>query len=441
MTASPSETRRRQAFSMITEVRSAAVWIAVLMLGLSGFSAMFPMDEAAMGSGFVVARGGNTPVQTTNGGSVKSVHVQEGQFVRRGQLLVLLDEKLLALTEARAGEPVVRLLALRQRLRAQVRGQVSFAAPTEYDSLVSERLVEAAAQAMAEQGEELARLYAGLENDLAEIRSNRTRLQRQLDSTIEQQAHSQAQLRLLTEEWEGLQRLEQQGYAASNRVRAAERAVASQAAMDTQLRAASDDLHGQIVEADLRQRSARSDFVRSASERLVDVELRLGGEMPQLGTATVELEQGRIQAPHDGWVLGLSAVGEGQVLAPGDSVLAIVPAHAERVVTAIFDARRGAQLQVGKLADIRVAPTGAGFRQVIHGRVDAVGADAQASETTPPTINATIILPRQPHDAGVASDLRPGTPVEVAVVTRRRTLLEYLFEPLFGVTWRAFREP
>jgi HlyD family type I secretion membrane fusion protein len=441
MKNSPAQNVKGRAYALGSEVRSVGFCVAVLVLGLVGFSVLFPMDEAAMGQGLVVAQGGNTPIQTAYGGNVQSVHVKEGEFVRRGQLLVLLDPKVPALAQARLGEPVVRLLALRQRLKAQVQGEAVLARPPEYDALASGPLLEAADRALSDQVAELGRLSAGLANELAEIRSGRIRLQRQLASANEQLGHSQAQLRLLRQELEGLQQLQKEGYVANNRVRAAESAVEAQMAVGAQLRASIDDLTGLMVEADLRHQRVQSDFIRSASERLVEVELQLGGQLSQLGLATVELQEARIQAPQDGWVLGLSVVGAGQALAAGDRVLSLVPAEAERVVTAAFDARRGAQIHADMPADIRVAPAGAGFTHIIHGRVFAVGADAQVSETIAPTISATITIPQESQNAGRTSALRPGTPVQVAVITRRRTLLEYIFEPVFGATWSAFREP
>jgi hypothetical protein len=37
-------------------------------------------------------------------------------------------------------------------------------------------------------------------------------------------------------------------------------------------------------------------------------------------------------------------------------------------------------------------------------------------------------------------DLVPGMPVEVLVVTERRTMLDYLAKPFHDALWRSFRE-
>lgn len=59
-------------------------------------------------------------------------------------------------------------------------------------------------------------------------------------------------------------------------------------------------------------------------------------------------------------------------------------------------------------------------------------------------ILATIVLPDTAWKEAAASRhfgmLRAGTPVEVLAIVRRRSLVEYLLEPLTAGAWRAFRE-
>ena len=56
--------------------------------------------------------------------------------------------------------------------------------------------------------------------------------------------------------------------------------------------------------------------------------------------------------------------------------------------------------------------------------------------TVPPEELAKIIEVR-----GEDSGMRPGLPVEIVVPLRKRTALQYLFEPLTQRLWRSFREP
>jgi multidrug efflux pump subunit AcrA (membrane-fusion protein) len=44
------------------------------------------------------------------------------------------------------------------------------------------------------------------------------------------------------------------------------------------------------------------------------------------------------------------------------------------------------------------------------------------------------------HKLAPSVDLIPGMPVEVLVVTERRTMLEYLAKPFREALWRSFRE-
>ena len=44
------------------------------------------------------------------------------------------------------------------------------------------------------------------------------------------------------------------------------------------------------------------------------------------------------------------------------------------------------------------------------------------------------------HALAPSVDLIPGMPVEVLVVTERRTMIEYLDKPFHEALWRSFRE-
>jgi HlyD family secretion protein/epimerase transport system membrane fusion protein len=48
--------------------------------------------------------------------------------------------------------------------------------------------------------------------------------------------------------------------------------------------------------------------------------------------------------------------------------------------------------------------------------------------------------PQTLHTLAPSVDLIPGMPVEVLIVTERRTMMEYLVKPFREALWRSFRE-
>ncbi len=82
---------------------------------------------------------------------------------------------------------------------------------------------------------------------------------------------------------------------------------------------------------------------------------------------------------------------------------------------------------------------------IIHGRVTRISADRLTSENasgTHPYYRVEIVVPAEEmiRLGPSGDDIRPGMPVEVVVVTGKRTALQYLFEPLTRSLFRSGSE-
>ena len=72
----------------------------------------------------------------------------------------------------------------------------------------------------------------------------------------------------------------------------------------------------------------------------------------------------------------------------------------------------------------------------------SVSADAFTDEVTGELYyKAKVVLnPGQIKDLGVGDDLAPGMPVQVMIITDKRTFSSYLFSPIHDSFKRSFRE-
>ena len=83
---------------------------------------------------------------------------------------------------------------------------------------------------------------------------------------------------------------------------------------------------------------------------------------------------------------------------------------------------------------------------ILEGRITGVSADSFVDEKSGASFfTVDVVVP--PAEAakiarvrGADAGLRPGLPVEVVVPLRKRTALQYFFEPLQQSVWRSFRE-
>ena len=71
------------------------VGLLIVLFGVVGtllWSALTPLDSAVVALGKVKVHSERKQIQHFEGGMVKSIHIQEGQRVTQGQLLLTLDE-------------------------------------------------------------------------------------------------------------------------------------------------------------------------------------------------------------------------------------------------------------------------------------------------------------------------------------------------------------
>ena len=137
---------------------------------------------------------------------------------------------------------------------------------------------------------------------------------------------------------------------------------------------------------------------------------------------------------------------EGGVVQPGQTLMEIVPKNAELVIRARVSPDDADDLMVGQKTEIRIPAFHERNLPMLNGVITEISADSFLDEKTgtrfftadvavPPSETAKIARVR-----GAEQGLRPGLPVEVVVPLRKRTALQYFFEPLQQSIWRSFRE-
>jgi membrane fusion protein (multidrug efflux system) len=139
-----------------------------------------------------------------------------------------------------------------------------------------------------------------------------------------------------------------------------------------------------------------------------------------LAAAELQLSYTTITAPMDGMVTRKS-VEAGQILAPGQSLMTIIPLH-DVWVTANFKETQLANVRAGQRAEIKVDMYG----KTIPGRVDSIAGATGSRLSLLPAENATgnfvKVVQRIPVkilvDPGKEMILRPGMNADVTIFTR-----------------------
>jgi len=183
----------------------------------------------------------------------------------------------------------------------------------------------------------------------------------------------------------------------------------------------------------------RADQIAADAEKvrgeLTDVNEKLQGSADVVKRTVVV-------APVNGTVVDVKFKTIGGVVQRGEPIMSIVPVGDELIIEARLTPLDVKAVHSGLEAKIHLSAYSSRIVPKIPGTVRTVSADRLMDDAThQPYYLARVAVDRQTlHRLAPSVDLIPGMPVEVLVVTERRTMMEYLAKPFREALWRSFRE-
>jgi HlyD family secretion protein len=427
-----------------TDIRAGAAIVSAFFVVLLGWAALTPLDAGATAPGVIAVSGNRQSVQHAQGGVVTAIHVQEGQQVAAGQVLVEMAAPDVRATERALTSDYLTLLAQRSRLVAENRGQTSFASPAEFAGLgpedrpLAEQAIQLQRSQLVARHGSISAQESVLGQRSKQLGQEQTGYSRQIVSLREQQ-------RLLSDELAGLRDIAKKGFASMNRVRALERALADlqgrEAAMAAEIARAGEGKGETRMQALSIRRSALEDV----ATELRDTQTRLSEVLPKLIAAREQLQRAQVRAPATGSVVGLTLFTVGGVVAPGQTLMEIVPDNRMLVIQAQVKPQDADDVYAGQQAQIRFSSVHDRTLPLLSGKVRMISADSFTDEKTGRSFFRAEIEVPTPELGQVRSvlgrgQLRPGLPVEIVLSVRKRTALQYILEPLQTNFWRSLRE-
>lgn len=427
------------------DIRFGIIVAGLFFVLFLGWAAFAPMDSAAYANGQLVVSGQRQSVQHRDGGVVAAIKVVEGKRVRKGDLLIELAGAEVRAQERAMAAQMINYQAQRARLDAELAGSSFIRWPAEFN---------------AAQGEKRAEVDEAIRIQANEFRARRSLLVAQ-SSVLGQQsaqanesavgyrsqmASSAEQERLIQQEIDSLKEVAEKGFVSQTRIRALERAKADIQGQRGQYQANIAEARSAAGGGRLRQIEAEKTYRERAAAELREVEFALGELMPKYRAASDQLERLRIRAPVSGTVIGLSIFTVGGVIAPGQTLMDIVPDRADLVVGARVAIGDADDLRIGQQAQVRFLSLHERNLPIIFGRLTRLSADSLVDEKTGEAYYTAEV--RVPADQmkklegirGGDFELRAGAPVAVLIPLKKRTALQYAFEPLTETMWKAFRE-
>ena len=406
-------------------------WLIVL-LGFGGFmlwASFAPLDQGVPVSGTVVVDSNRKVIQHQSGGTVDEILVKEGDTVKAGQPVLRMNE-----VQTRAQAEMTRaqyftLRAAEARLTAERDGKKDIAFPEELQKAKNDPRV---ANVIGLQAQLFSSRQLAIQSELAALDESISGLRSQVRGLEESRESKKMQLQFLKEQLEGVRDLAKEGYVARNRLLDLERTYAQVNG------AISEDIGNigraqrQISELNLRRIQRQQEYQKEVRTQLADAQREAESLVNRLNAQDFELSNVLVKAPVDGIVVGLSVFTKGAVIGAGQKLMDIVPSDDALII----EGQVPVNLIDKVYPELKVELIFSAFNQNktphVPGVVTQVSADRIVDERTG--------MPYYKMKAKVAPDgmkiikdlhVRPGMPVELFVKTGERTMMSYLFKPVF----------
>jgi HlyD family type I secretion membrane fusion protein len=391
------------------------------------WAAAMPLAEGVPADGVVRTEGSRRTLQHARGGTLREILVHDGDVVRQGQPLLRLDD---TDVNARLGMVEARwwpALAQEARLLAERDGLSHIEFPT--------TLRQAAAAAATDAMQAQQRLFdarrAALSQDDAAQQASVESLRAYGSGLKSQTATREEQIRSLNEELKTWRELQAQGYVARARLFEIERNLMALQGQYSQDLGQLSRVEGNVVETQAKRAQHLSEWRRDIEAQLADVQSRIAELREQRAALQDELARCTLTAPVDGTVVDLAVHTQGGVVAAGQRLLDVVPAHEALLVEAAVPARLADGLVVGLESRVRFTSRDQRLTKPAQGKVAYVAADRSADAQNPEGwyVVKVAVSPEALKEAGVPM-LQPGMPAQIMIATGQRSMLSYLVSPL-----------
>ena len=407
---------------IISLVSVAFVWATVTEI-----------DSVVRGDGKTVSEAQNQLVQSSEPGVIRKRYVNEGDFIKEGELLFDIDP-IDAKTQLDQAQKRFSTLSVKSiRLKAEVDNTMP---------LFSETILEAAPNAVST---ELA-LYRARLDDLntksAILDQRRIQKLNEIQELKILANTASNGLALIRREIKTLEPLVKSGLAPETRLIALRRDEEESIGQISSAESGQKRLLSGLDEIDEQLKAEQQAYKTSALTDLSAIQGEIAELKARIPALESRVERTSVRSPVDGVINTINYTTAGAYISTGEVLLEIVPTGSEIIVETKIDPKDIADIIIGQEVKVSLTAYDPSKFGRIDGNVTGVSADAITNQKTGEqyylvdvSMTGTLY-----EDSGDEVIILPGMVAAIDVLSGKRTILDYFWQPISKTKNTAFRE-
>lgn len=390
---------------------------ALTLFVLIGWASVAQTEEVTRGMGKVIPSSKAQLVQPAEPAVVAEILVRSGQSVKKGQLLVRLDDAQAASELGQLKTENQRLSARAQRLEGEATG-----------SAVS---CEAGAVCADEQRLQQVRLAAARsrESSLASAVEQRRRDLSEAQATV---TALESSTRLAQDQVNMLEPLAQKGIVPKTELLSAQRDLVDTRGRLLAARQGVARAQAAVSQAQADLSAGRLEFRQQALNERSEITTRIAVNEETIRGAEARKERNELRSPAAGIVNDVQITTVGGFVNAGEKIMQIVPVGEKLLVEARVAPKDIAFIKVGDRAMVKITAYDFSTYGGLIGRVQQVSADSVYDEVEREAYYTVLVetdrsfLTRGKQRLPIV----PGMICDVEIITGSKTVLSYLLKPV-----------
>lgn len=426
----PAAQQRDTNFSPTPIIVTGVTILAIFFGAIALWAYLAPLHSAVHAQGEVVYQKKRQAVQHQEGGIVRTILVKDGDTVKAGQPLILLeDDQVRPIVDLYDGQAIAET-ASSIRLEAEKDDLPAVSFPKNMPAKVVQtetKLFKAKRDAYLKQ------------IDMVKSQIEQTR---ELIKGAKEQLESKKQeVASIKEQLEANQSLRKEGYVTKTIILDLERALAEKNGEREQVAANLASSKQRIDELEQRILSIKAERVQQAANEIKQSGMKRIELEERVRPSRATLTRGIIRAPITGKVVGLKVSTIGGVVIPREPLMEIVPLEGHLIIEGKIAVNDISDVKVGQEAEVNLTAFKSSTTPPVKAFVTYISDDRLTTRTAQgdmPYYAAYLDL--DPTDLLKLGDLQlvPGMQAQVSIATRARTAFDYIVGPLHDRMRKAF---